>query len=111
MAAPTRAISEGRVRKNMNKKDAEKVIEDLKDKPFICGESTIETDSGYVISLKTDQHIKTNADLIRSMTDEELAVTIMCPNETGMANIECNNSDGCNCRKCCLKWLQSEVEE
>lgn len=53
----------------------------------------------------------TNADMIRSMTDEELAVTIMCPNDMGMAEIECNHGDECNCCKCCLEWLQKEAEQ
>lgn len=53
----------------------------------------------------------TNADIIRHMSDEELAVTIMCPNEMGMANIKCDKNDNCNCRQCCFKWLQEEIEE
>ncbi|MED9905266.1 MAG: hypothetical protein UFG06_13935 [Lachnospiraceae bacterium] len=55
--------------------------------------------------------LKTNADRIRSMTDEELADNIMCPNETGLAEIKCIKSDSCNCYDCCLKFLQSEREE
>ena len=53
----------------------------------------------------------TNYELIKNMTIEELAVTIACPNETGMADIECDKSDNCNYRKCCLEWLNSEVAE
>ena len=102
----------------MNKKDAEKVIEDLKDKPFICLEFTIETDSGYVISLKPDQHIKTNADRIRSMSDEELA-EFMSRCELGDIDYsvtfcsfceEDGNKLGLDCNGCRLHWLQSEVE-
>lgn len=52
----------------------------------------------------------TNADRIRAMNDEELAMNMMCPNENGLAEIECNKSDNCNCYECLLKWLQSEVE-
>ena len=52
-----------------------------------------------------------NADRIRSFSDEELAMNMMCPNENGLAEIECNHSDSCNCYECILKWLQSEVEE
>lgn len=52
----------------------------------------------------------TNADVIRQMGDEELAVTIMCPNETGHAKIECNRDDDCNCCKCCLEWLRSKSD-
>lgn len=44
----------------------------------------------------------TNADRIRNMTDEELAVSIMCPAEYDLGfNKEC---------KCTLDWLQSEAE-
>lgn len=54
---------------------------------------------------------QTNAERIRSMSDEELAMIMMCPNENGLAEIECDKSDSCNCYECLLKWLQSEVEE
>lgn len=54
---------------------------------------------------------QTNADRIRSMSDEELAMNMMCPNENGLGEIECDKSDSCNCYECILKWLQSEVEE
>lgn len=53
----------------------------------------------------------TNADRIRAMSDEELAMTMMCPNENGLAEIECDKSDSCNCYECLLKWLREEVEE
>lgn len=51
----------------------------------------------------------TNYECIKSMSIEEMAVTIMCPNETGMAEIDCDKSDERNCCKCCLDWLKSEV--
>ena len=53
----------------------------------------------------------TQADRIRSFSDEELAMNMMCPNENGLGEIECDKSDNCNCYACILKWLQSEVEE
>lgn len=53
----------------------------------------------------------TNADRIRSMTDEELAIHMMCPNEMGLAEIECDKIDCCNCYECLLKWLRAESEE
>jgi hypothetical protein len=53
----------------------------------------------------------TNYEYIKNMSIEEMAVTIMCPNELGMAEIECDKSDGCNCCQCCLDWLNKEVEE
>ncbi len=53
----------------------------------------------------------TNADRIRSMSDEDLAINMMCPNENGLAEIDCDKCDNCNCYECLLKWLQSEVEE
>lgn len=36
----------------MNVKDARKVIDDLRNKPFLCSDEAIETDSGYVITRK-----------------------------------------------------------
>lgn len=54
---------------------------------------------------------QTNADRIRSMTDEELAVNMMCPNENGLAEIDCDKNDNCNCYECLLKWLRAESGE
>lgn len=54
---------------------------------------------------------QTNTDRIRSMTDEELAVNMMCPNENGLAEIDCDKNDNCNCYECLLKWLRAESEE
>lgn len=54
---------------------------------------------------------QTNADRIRSMSDEDLAMNMMCPNENGLGEINCDKSDNFNCYECILKWLQSEVEE
>lgn len=47
-----------------------------------------------------------NYEMIKNMSIEELAVTILCPNETGHAEIECDKSDSVNCCKCCLDWLK-----
>lgn len=57
-----------------------------------------------------EQMKQTNADRIRSMTDEELAVNMMCPNENGLAEIHCDKNDNCNCYECLLKWLRAESE-
>ena len=54
---------------------------------------------------------QTNADRIRSMTDEELATNMMRPNENGLAEIDCDKNDNCNCYECLLKWLKAENEE
>ena len=48
-----------------------------------------------------------NYDLIKNMSVEEMAVTIMCPNELGMADIKCEPENK-NCCKCCLEWLLKE---
>lgn len=56
-------------------------------------------------------HKKTNADKIRAMSDEELATNMMCPNENGLAEIDCDVNDNCNCYECLLKWLRAESEE
>ena len=61
---------------------------------------------GYAVTSK-----RTNANRIRSMTDEELAVNMMCPNENGLAEIDCDKNDNCNCYECLLKWLRAESEE
>ena len=53
----------------------------------------------------------TQGDRIRAMSDEDLAMNMMCPNENGIGEIECDKSNNCNCYECILKWLQSEVEE
>ena len=53
----------------------------------------------------------TNADRIRNMTDEELATNMMCPNENGLAEIDCDENDNCNCYECLLKWLREESED
>ena len=50
----------------------------------------------------------TNAELIRRMDDDGLAAVIMCPNESGFADIPCNHDDQCDCYGCCLKWLETE---
>ena len=52
----------------------------------------------------------TQADRIRSFSDEELAMNMMCPNENGLGEVECDKRDNCNCYECLLKWLQSEAE-
>lgn len=64
---------------------------------------------GYTVTRK-----KTNADRIRNMTDEELALAIMCPAEYDLnfnKNEKCNGEMNKNCYECSLKWLQEEREE
>jgi hypothetical protein len=61
--------------------------------------------------LRDQKKPQTNADRIRSMTDEELAANMMCPNENGLAEIDCDKNDNCNCYECLLKWLRAESEE
>jgi hypothetical protein len=60
--------------------------------------------------LRDQKKPQTNADRIRSMTDEELAVNMMCPNENGLGEIDCDKNDNCNCYECLLKWLKAESE-
>lgn len=50
---------------------------------------------------------KTNADQIRAMSDEELAVVIMCPYDT---EPELCNRPG-DCLGCCLEWLRQTAKE
>jgi len=58
----------------------------------------------------------TNADRIRTFSNEQLALTIMCPNDACLADIECPKSDNellpasgkYSCVKCTYDWLNSE---
>lgn len=52
---------------------------------------------------------QTNADRIRSMTDDELALAVMCPADITGGDTKCDRYG--NCRKCTLDWLQRESEE
>ena len=52
----------------------------------------------------------TNLELIKNMSIEELAVTITCPNELAIADIECGMQD-LNCNQCCLEWLMEDVKD
>ena len=58
---------------------------------------------------------KTNADRIRSMSDEELADFIRELNESCLAGagmVDCSNKTDCiDCKSVVLEWLQSELEE
>ena len=47
----------------------------------------------------------TNADIIRQMTDEELAEIIMCH----MGDGHCDDAYETNCIECTLRWLKEEV--
>ena len=53
----------------------------------------------------------TNADMIRNMSDEELANTLFNSCLEIMHIGECHNVDDVGmCKKCILEWLQSEAE-
>ena len=52
---------------------------------------------------------KTNAERIRSMTDEELASVVMCPADITGGDTECDQHHNCN--ECTFDWLQRESEE
>lgn len=51
----------------------------------------------------------TNADRIRSMSDEELAEIIACPKGL-FDRMECFDYSR-HCKDCVLEWLQQPVEE
>ena len=94
--------------------DARNVIKDLKEKPFICSQYTIETESGYVITTKSKRPYcnpkkHTNADNIRAMSDEELASLL----KDVKTDYQWSNPDYPSEDDFCawLEWLQSEVEE
>lgn len=58
--------------------------------------------------LRGNKKKQTNADRIRSMTDEELADAIMCPAEFTGSDKVCDFSH--ECKDCTLAWLQRESE-
>lgn len=62
---------------------------------------------GWIKQQCTCEEPITNADKIRSMTDEELVQIILCPHDM--------NREYCckrkTCYDCCLEWLQSEVKD
>lgn len=65
--------------------------------------------------LKNKRYSRTNADRIRSFSDEELAVFISELNKcclAGAGMVDCSNNTYCiDCKGVVLEWLQSEVEE
>lgn len=70
--------------------------------------SIMDKDYSLIRRFINESKKQTNADRIRSMTDEELAIYMMCPNEMGLAEIECDKTDSCNCYECLLNWLRAE---
>lgn len=63
----------------------------------------------------TDKYSRmTNADHIRSMSDDELADFIRELNEcclAGAGKVDCSKNEDCiDCKGVVLEWLQSEVE-
>ena len=58
-----------------------------------------------------ENKVITNADRIRAMTDEELAVVIMCPIELDGRNDPCDKGLAYSCLECCLQWLQEPAKE
>jgi hypothetical protein len=57
------------------------------------------------------EHITpSNADHIRSMTDEELAEFLARPFCTDNRELECHRFDT-NCVACCLNWIKQPAEE
>ena len=62
-----------------------------------------------------DTNVHTNADRIRSMSDEELAVLIASISDhclAGIGEVNCSNAPNCDgCKNITLKWLKKEVKE
>lgn len=51
---------------------------------------------------------QTNADRIRSMTNEELVSVVMCPDSITGEDTDCDQYH--DCKECALDWLQKESE-
>lgn len=76
-------------------------------------------EKGYADGLAYKPPVETNADRIRSMTDEELAEfftpfyydgpKFYCPAQADVGEGECAAKS--DCRQCWLDWLREEAEE
>ena len=64
-------------------------------------------------SRKLIDHAKpqTNADIIRAMSDEEMADVIMCPMEISCISDLCEKNLSYTCVECSLQWLREPAEE
>lgn len=51
----------------------------------------------------------TNGDYIRSLSNTDLSMIVMCPNEIGFNEVECHKDDKF-CQECTLNWLMAERE-
>ena len=60
------------------------------------------------VTFAKDTNVHTNGDRIRAMTDEELAVVVMCPKEIGHDVLDCCLFP--TCTECALAWLKQPVE-
>lgn len=107
MAAVTAISAEGRVRRMANWKETK------------CGKCKIQRGRPVCNScFSYDKFIPiaiTNADRIRSMSDEELAEFLFENTNCDCCNIQCPDKLNCPSMSSCycrhLEWLQSEVEE
>lgn len=82
-------------------------------KPFYWCEKIADSPHGEMERECSYYKPKTNAERIRSMTDEELALAIMCPAEYDSnfnKREKCNGEMNKNCYGCSLKWLRAESE-
>lgn len=61
--------------------------------------------TSYCVMAPCYYQVLSRADRIRDMSDEELAVVIMCPYDSD-PNI-CGSN---NCIKCCVDWLRQSAE-
>lgn len=87
----------------------------------VCANMTVLNGETYCdsvpCSLKDELPKQTNADRIRSMSDEELEEFIEGLNDhclAGIGEVDCSNTTGTcseSCKKIVRVWLQSEVEE
>ena len=96
----------------MDINDAKAVIKGLQEKPFICSKNAIETDNGYVIKRIPKKY--SNADKIRSFSDEELAEFIEQISIDSMDTISFGTKEYEEIwehKETALQWLQSEVEK
>lgn len=72
----------------------------------LCMKFTTEQSVSFCVGKKCPDRKESNADRIRSMTDEELARFISCPENNDWRTI-CFKDD--DCLTCKTKWLRQEA--
>lgn len=104
--------------------DLQGIIDEESDNYLNTRRTTLETALAYLKEyFVKDANVLTNADKIRAMTDEELAVALIHVNDFGFTIPFCQNKPECGelldtggitdemCQRCMVEWLKQPAEE